>query len=54
MTPIMKKYEQELKHPVRALALGDMLRTTLIQVRKTFEVCVAATPRLPCPAGCAQ
>lgn len=37
MTVVMEQYEAEVKHPVRGLLLGDMLRTTLIQVWETVE-----------------
>lgn len=33
LTAVMKHFETEMKHPVRGAILGDMVRTTLIQVQ---------------------
>lgn len=49
VTPILRAYEKDLRHPLKGVVQGDLLRTLLIQVQKTkvdVEVAMAGIDSL--------
>ena len=39
LTPVLRVYEEDIRHPIRSAVMGTLVRSLLIQVQK-MKVCV--------------
>ena len=49
ITPVMLRFEEDMRHPLRNAAFGDLIEATLIQVQKTkvdLQLAISAVDKL--------